>query len=395
MDIWASQFRFVANDIYPKKYISRIPQRLRRRARLSLFAAAVLKRRDKLVMSLLDTQHLYRERLLAHEITAYLDRLMEDPSPYGSRPTALHVASATGLDEVVEKILKETPAEVASLDAHGRTPLCYAILCPLAAPSTVKLLLGHNANANEKTNSNGRMVPLLTYCCRLGLFSFASSLLQWGAKDDLQQLLRLALLAPSTSLRGRTSSQKAALIKKLVQCGADPNGMVRPPNAEMEERPLLFDMALTSASATRHLLAVGGVNVNMEDSSGWTALSRLLSKNHQNLKTVALLLEHGARLQPGSLNRVIENTTFRSLRELTLMLTQHEDAFNLFRLIHRHCVSRAERDSEMMSFLALFAPQSAVLAQMSDVDIRAIQRGKVGPLTLHFETVLLPLGYLS
>ncbi|KAF4881804.1 hypothetical protein CGCFRS4_v015202 [Colletotrichum fructicola] len=66
-----------------------------------------------------------------------------------SQVTPLHVASAYGLNVVVKRILKDTPAAVEATDVHGRTPLCYAIRCPLTAVSTIRLLLRHQAKTND------------------------------------------------------------------------------------------------------------------------------------------------------------------------------------------------------------------------------------------------------
>ncbi|KAK2742895.1 hypothetical protein CKAH01_18437 [Colletotrichum kahawae] len=393
MDIWASQFEVMANDIFTRQFVTRLPLRLRTSLfRLSLFALSVLKRREEIVVSLLDTQSdaaSYRERLLASELTAYLKKLTNDGSVMDNHLTPLHVASATGLDVLVKQILKDAPAAVEATDACGRTPLCYAIRCPLTAVSTIQLLLRHQAEVNDYTVWRGHAVSLLEFCCEKGLFSFAVCLLEHGARGDLQHLFRLTLLASSTTLPSRASWNRATLIRRLIQRGANPNGVVRA--AGIDERSLLLDLALSSPSATKRLLALPDVDVNIQDSSGWTALSRLLLQSHPNCKTVALLLKRGAKLQPHSFDEILRLSTFWSLKELMTMLSRHANTFDLFCLLYKHCESHTTKDTAMVCFLASAAPQSRVLARMPDSDLRDIRRGNAFLLMHYFDFALIPL----
>ncbi|KXH46320.1 hypothetical protein CSAL01_09023 [Colletotrichum salicis] len=286
--------------------------------------------------------------------------------------TPLHIASATGLDAVVKQILKETPAEVVSKDVRGRTPLFYA------------------TDVDGKTVPENQPELLLEHCCRKGLFRLATCFLEHKVRHDLQHLLRLALLALTASLPGRSSSDRAVLIRRLIRHGANPNGMVRATDVDVDKRPLLLEMALTSHSATKRLLAIRGADVNIQDKYGHTALSWLLLENHSARKTVALLLKCGAKLQPRSLEGIIRDTTFRTHQELVTLLSRRENTFELFRLLYKHCNSHAAKGQTEVNFLASMPRESAILARMSDRDINDIRKGNVFPISPYFDLILAP-----
>ncbi|KAF4474370.1 putative ankyrin repeat protein L93 [Colletotrichum fructicola Nara gc5] len=303
-----------------------------------------------------------------------------------SQVTPLHVASAYGLNVVVKRILKDTPAAVEATDVHGRTPLCYAIRCPLTAVSTIRLLLRHQAKTNDCILLDDLEVSLLEYCCKKGLFSFAVCLLNHRAEGDLQHLFRLTLLASSTTSARR---KRATLIERLIQRGADPNGVVRA--SSISEQPLLLDLALASPSATERLLDLPDIDINIQDSSGWTPLSRLLLQHHPNCKTVSLLLRRRAKLQPYSFNGILRLSTFWSLQELVTMLSRYANTVDLFRLLYRYCESHTAKDAVMLCFLASAAPQSRVLAGIPNSDLNDIRRGNGFILMHYFKFGLMPL----
>ncbi|KAK1657002.1 ankyrin repeat-containing domain protein [Colletotrichum godetiae] len=330
------------------------------------------------------------DKLLAPDITTYLGKLTRDQPSSSSQLMPLHIASATGLDAVVKQILKETPAEVVSKDVRGRTPLFYAVQCPLTRSSTIQLLLQQQTDVDGKTVPENQPELLLEHCCRKGLFRLATCFLEHKVRHDLQHLLRLALLALTASLPGRSSSDRAVLIRRLIRHGANPNGMVRATDVDVDKRPLLLEMALTSHSATKRLLAIRGADVNIQDKYGHTALSWLLLENHSARKTVALLLKCGAKLQPRSLEGIIRDTTFRTHQELVTLLSRRENTFELFRLLYKHCNSHAAKGQTEVNFLASMPRESAILARMSDRDINDIRKGNVFPISPYFDLILAP-----
>lgn len=397
MDVWAPQFDIAVTDMFSWRFASKFRRILHQSpANLSPFAAAVLKRREELVTSILgmaSATEWHLDTLLAPDITTYLEKLTRSRPSSVIQLTPLHVASATGLDAVVKRILEETPSEVGSEDARGRTPLFYAVQCPLTRSSTIQLLL------LQQTDVYGRIIPenhaelLLEHCCRNGLFRLAACFLVHEVRCDLQHLLRLALLALPTSLPGRSSSDRAVLIRRLIRRGVNPNGMVRATDVDVDKRPLLFELAMTSHSATKRLLAIRGADVNIQDKYGQTALSRLLLENHSARKTVALLLECGAKLQPHSLEGIIRDTTFRTHQELVTLLSRRENTFELFRLLYKHCNSHSAKDQTEVNFLASIPWESEIVARMSDSDIRDIRKGNVFPISPYFDLTLAPKGH--
>ncbi|KAL4403174.1 hypothetical protein CABS03_15470 [Colletotrichum abscissum] len=397
MDVWAPQFAITLTEMFPRRFVLKLSRILgQSAASLSPFAVAVLKRREELVTSILSmtsATEWHLDKLLAPDITTYLGKLTGDQPSSSSQLTPLHIASATGLDAVVKRILEKPAPGVVSKDARGRTPLSYAVQCPLTRSSTIRLLL------RQQTDLHGRIAPenhadrLLKHCCRNGLFRLAACFLEHEVRCDLQHLLRLALLAPSASLPGRSSSDRGVLIRRLIRRGANPNGMVRATDVDVDKRPLLSELAMTSHSATKHLLAIRGVDVNVQDKYGQTALTRLLLENHSARKTVALLLERGAKLQPHSLGGIIRDTTFRTHQELVTLVSRRENTFELFRLLYKHCNSHSAKDQTEVNFLASIPWESEILARMSDSDIKDIRKGNVFPISPYFDLTLAPKGH--
>ncbi|KXH61737.1 hypothetical protein CNYM01_13977 [Colletotrichum nymphaeae SA-01] len=397
MDVWAPQFAITRTDMFSGRFVSKFSRILgQSAASLSPFAIAVLKRREELVTSILSmtsaTQS-HLDKLLAPDITTYLGKLTSDQPSSSSQLTPLHIASATGLDAVVKRILEETPSEAVSRDARGRTPLSYAVQCPLARSSTIQLLLRQQTDVYGKIAPENQADLLLKRCCRNGLFRLATRFLEYEVRCDLQHLLRLALLAPPASLPERSSSDRAVLIRRLIRRGANPNGMVRATDVDVGKRPLLFELAMTSYEATKCLLDIRGVDVNILDKYGQTALSRLLLENHSARKTVALLLERGAKLQPHSLGGIIRDTTFRTHQELVTLVSRRENTFELFRLLYKHCNSHSAKDQTEANFLASIPWESEILARMSDSDIKDIRKGNVFPISPYFDLTLAPKGH--
>ncbi|KAK1452640.1 hypothetical protein CTAM01_17272 [Colletotrichum tamarilloi] len=130
MDVWAPQFAITLTEMFPRRFVLKLSRILGQSAAcLSPFAVAVLKRREELVTSILSmtsATEWHLDKLLAPDIMTYLGKLTGDQPSSSSQLTPLHIASATGLDAVVKRILEKPAPGVVSKDARDRTPLSYA-----------------------------------------------------------------------------------------------------------------------------------------------------------------------------------------------------------------------------------------------------------------------------
>ncbi|KAH7363525.1 ankyrin repeat-containing domain protein [Plectosphaerella cucumerina] len=401
MDVLTTPHRVRFNDIVPRSIASTLTARLRLSyTTLSLLCIAVIRGRDSLVSSFVSqpaqesltnrTIGLSIDSLASPEIVTSLGSLFANKLHWNSVPDPLIVAAASGLSSVVRHILESDENAVNSLDANGRTPLYYAVASPLRTVATVEELLRNGADVAIWFDSHGTPCSLTTYACLNGLFHLMRRLLEYREGDDLQSLLLAVLKAKAKAVRGGTKAQKRLLINELIRRGADPNGLVPVVGASEGSMPLIVELSLTSKLGLETLLKTEGVDVDVKDPSGRTALSWVLSEEHCDPLAADLLLRHGAKLQPYSCSWITRTLRFSTLDRLEWLLLRKRDAVKAFRILHKYCATHTNMDEAMVAFEESVSPESIFLAGLSEDKIRDIEQGRIRFLKPWFRIELSP-----
>ena len=237
------------------------------------------------------------------EITRALLDAGADPNVSATfKPTALQRAASAGHLQIVRQLL------AADAEVNARTPEGHNALS-LAASGThlevVEVLLAAGASPEAcSPHRRGCWTPLMTAlsgtryvgpmgtdAARARSFDLAHALLRAGANanargsDGMTPLLQAA---------GGTTLEQVAMLRTLIEAGADVNPIV-PPRPEHLISSLLDFSALrtplgTAADAGNpeavRVLLAAGADVHAVDAEGKTALDRALRKGHQQVADV-------------------------------------------------------------------------------------------------------------
>lgn len=190
-----------------------------------------------------------------------------------SNQTPLLYAAYGGFRQVVELLISKG-AVVQYLDTNGRSPLHYA--AREGRPEVVEVLFKNGANPSLRDSQN--RTPL----------EYAVLRNKTAVVETLMKLIRFDAKSPEGSmiLHSAASQGNEALVKTLLEQGADPN---RPsPNGDT----ILLSYLRGGLAARAAESIAKGADVNAKDTSGQTALQMAVLKGLEDV--IPMLLDKGA-----------------------------------------------------------------------------------------------------
>ena len=236
--------------------------------------------------------------------------------PGGPAYAPLHIAAHEGFKAVAE-LLIERKADLNQRDGAGETPLHVAVSqgsLPLA-----QLLLEHGA-APDLPDHMGH-TPLMKAA--------------QGPPKLVELLLGRSpnLLARATNgwtlLHGAARAGEAALVKRALAAGADPNALCDEPDASLVLHRLstpLHAAAYAGATNVIPLLVAAGANVNATNREGRTPLLQAILDQRPPATVAALLAAHA------DVNRSGANGQF-PLAVASLATSPDQSSFTTFQLV--------------------------------------------------------------
>ncbi|KAF2968408.1 hypothetical protein GQX73_g5171 [Xylaria multiplex] len=222
----------------------------------------------------IDSGKLNTVRLLINDASLDLNNSSEE-MVHSTLP--LHIATKTGLVEIVKLLLSSGRVDVNKADLSGRRALHHA--CENGHDSIVELLLpvvdDHDAGDNRGTTP-------FQYAVEKGHWAVIKLLLEKGANidSDGRNCQKLLLLA--------AANDQEAMVRLLLERGANINSKDKD-----GQTPLLL-AALNGQEAMVKLLLEKGANIDWKDKYGRTPLLLAAIKGQEAI--VRLLLEKGANI---------------------------------------------------------------------------------------------------
>lgn len=242
---------------------------------------------------------LYQESALHFATRGRSERCIELLLEYGADidakkkrgTSALQMAAWDG-NEALVRLLLDSGADIHMADDHGRQALQYAV--ENARSDTVYLLLVKDADINGGFSVEKRGDTPLYKAVHFGHHELAETLIAEGADTEIRNHLG------RTALHEAAAMGQDAIVRLLVECGANVNTRVSSHAMDSGVTPLLF------AADQGHLSTVGllidlGAWIDWKDSDGWTALTMAEHATHVNV--VKLLKEKGAVVPNNDLDR--------------------------------------------------------------------------------------------
>jgi ankyrin repeat protein len=200
-------------------------------------------------------------------------------------------------DAALVEALLERGADLHTRNDYGATPMSQAAI--LANPDVLALLLAAGADPNEKGADD--QTPLMIVA-RTDNVAAAEVLLAAGADVNVVEQWR-----GQTALMWAAAQQQPAMVKRLLEAGADPDAQSLPNNWERQVTaeprmkvlpaggltPLLY-AAREGCTECVRLLIAGGADINKPDPDAITPL--LMANLNAHWDSAKLLIEAGAWL---------------------------------------------------------------------------------------------------
>lgn len=219
----------------------------------------------------------------------------------GADPNAANRAGATPLmwcagDLTKVKLLLNRGARVDAVSKAGRTPLQVAAYND-GAVETARLLIARGANVNARDKQGG---TVLAAAAENNNTAFARLLIQHGAD------VNAADPAGFTPLHFAAGSGRygGELVRLLLAHGARVNATSSEFGGKVLNGPILLGrftplhFAVTASYESSKALVDAGADVNALDIRNQPPLSLAVATDHADIRTIKLLLDHGARRDP-------------------------------------------------------------------------------------------------
>ncbi|KAI1847469.1 hypothetical protein JX265_013961 [Neoarthrinium moseri] len=226
------------------------------------------------------------------------------PTAVKSGITALHLAAAGGLLEMLKRLVQHYGFDINQPDDRGDTPLIYALSSPRVGKKLLGSLIRLGADVNKPTICQAQYLSPLSIAIMVHRWDLVMELLNSGADAggkmevmlDQQgrqptKPLSCACFTPQDYPQG-TNGQRKAVIARLLEEGGDPNMLITYNN---ESQPLLIRLIRMKREwEAAHLMASPLLNVNERDRQGMSALDWALCTKHGRPTLAELLLQHHA-----------------------------------------------------------------------------------------------------
>ncbi|KAI1496861.1 ankyrin repeat-containing domain protein [Biscogniauxia marginata] len=263
--------------------------------------------------------------------------LVRRDEPGGRGITALHIAAARGMSQVVRLLVeKHFPVDV--VDSSAITPMVYAARNGHGCHTTMPLLRQLGADINVEVSNAGLRcsVPLLLNLIHAGMYAEARQAIDLGAD--------IAVSVPAGASRGHTAlhlccyAQKAiapdkygawkALLSRLLR-----DGLAADARGADGRAPLHFAVTMGTPAAAHAIntLVDAGADVNARNNRGETPLISYCSEcvEQNGFSRIGLLIERGASVNVADnegwtpLARVCASELESSSYEAALTLLRH------------------------------------------------------------------------
>ncbi|KAJ7028117.1 ankyrin repeat domain-containing protein [Mycena alexandri] len=218
------------------------------------------------------------------------------------RPSALWVAAATDLREIVQFLLETVP--------YVPDPDCPEIIVAsnYGHLQMTQLLVEHGANINVGSKHSGTPLHRASYNGHKHIVCF---LIEQGANVNAQGG------GYNSALQAASYNGHENIVQLLIEHGANVNAQGG-----------VYDSALQAASLQGHgnivqLLIENGANVNAQGGEFGSALQAASLEGHINI--VQLLIEHGANanLQGGGYNSALQAASYNGHENIVQLLIKH------------------------------------------------------------------------
>lgn len=297
------------------------------------------------------------------------------PTREGSDTTALHLAAAANLPDILTYLVRTVGMDINAEDARGDTPLIYGLMSPQMSNESISHLVGLGANIDQLTATKQGYTSPLGIACNLSKWDFAETLLDSGARPEMEktdrspgqvgyalQPLRYALGASPHYGPERMARGKKRVIARLLDAGADPNEEVEIYGYGGDRHrtgSLLHRMiSLESDRETRLLIKSENTDINRRDNEGMTPLGYALSTEDGHPHIAALLLRHGAEIPIESVEKIISLIQHiwqtPNAMEIKRTVSGHPKLGEQLHILFNECSGQANRVAKAFSDCPLF-----------------------------------------
>ncbi|KAI1839797.1 hypothetical protein JX266_013991 [Neoarthrinium moseri] len=279
------------------------------------------------------------------------------PTAVISGITALHLAAAGGLLEMLERLAQHYGFDINQPDDRGDTPLIYALSSPRVSKKLLSSLIRLGADVDKPTICQGQYLSPLSIAIMVHRWDLVMELLSYGADAggkmevmlDQQgrqptKPLSCACFTPQDYPQG-TNGQRKAVIARLLEEGGDPNMLITYNN---ESQTLLIRLIRMKREwEAAHLMSSPLLNVNGRDRQGMSALDWALCTKHGRPTLAKLLLQHHAQL-PLSTTRDIASLMTRVWGAVPCqsydLLRRNPKFFPSYQVLYKHLSNIAPVD---------------------------------------------------
>ncbi|KAL8431776.1 hypothetical protein Efla_004998 [Eimeria flavescens] len=198
----------------------------------------------------------------------------------GNGRSVAHFAALGGCLEILQEVLRRSPAASKARDKHGKTPLCVA--AGRGHLEVMQLLLAADAEADAEAEGGSTALHEAVY---EGQAAAVKLLLDRGATVD-------KFSSVGTPLQIAAVTLNLEVMDLLLKAGADPNKPASPLGCPGGFPPPLILAASKNATDAVRLLLSSGADPHCFDAEGFTPLH--CAAENDALACAQLLLEYGA-----------------------------------------------------------------------------------------------------
>ncbi|KAI1857241.1 uncharacterized protein JN550_013376 [Neoarthrinium moseri] len=271
------------------------------------------------------------------------------PTAVMSGITALHLAAAGGLLEMIKRLVQHYGFDTNQPDDRGHTPFIYALSSPRVSKDLLGGLIRLGADVNKPTICRGQYLSPLSIAIIVHRWDLVMELLNHGADagGKMEVMLDQQGRQPTKPLSCAcftsqdypqgTRGQREVVIGRFLEEGGDPNMLITYNN---ESQPLLIRLTRMKREwEAARLLASPLLKVNERDRQGMSALDWALCTKHGRPTLAKLLLQHHAQLPLSTIREIttLMNRLWRAVPcQLYDLLRRNPKFFPSYQILYKH-----------------------------------------------------------